>query len=213
MNVIKFSRIATATAISLWVLPAHAFTIGGQPSYSEHGLPSELSINNAVQVDDGDTQFTVLAPDTLNVSSLALEGTFEEFGITDNGTYSSVSSYITGFEFLGQAAVFNLDVGEDVLVGFSSSSRFTFDSEITGEIVDLDSNLLGTAAGSLSSIQTDEQSGNFSITLDETSTNLDTTTPTSVPSPNVMTGLLVFLISARCADDGKKAGKTKQQTS
>lgn len=211
MNMIQFSRIATVTAISLWVLPAQAFTIGGQASYSSDSLPTELSVNNEIQVADRDTQFTVLAPDTLDIRSIVLEGTSGEFDVTENSTYGAVSPYITGFEFLGQAASFNLFAGENVLVGLSASSRFTLSSEITGEVVDLDGNFLGTATGSLSSIQTGGQSGIFSITLDGTPTSLDTTNSTSVPDPSVLAGLLAFLPGICCIGNRKRDCHRKQQ--
>ena len=210
---IQFSRIATVTAIGLWVLPAQAFTIGGQSSYSSESLPSELSVNNEIQVADGDNQFTVSAPDSLDIDSLVLEGTFGEFGISDDSTYDAVSAYITGFEFLGQAAAFNLFAGENVLVGFSGSNRFTFTSEIMGELVDLNGNFLGTATGSLSSIQTGEQNGNFSISLDGTPTNLDAPNSTSVPGPNLLSGLIVFLVGVCCKINNKRGCPVKQQIS
>ncbi|MEA5466735.1 hypothetical protein VB741_23620 [Leptothoe sp. PORK10 BA2] len=145
---------------------------------------------------DGDTQFTVSNPSALNIGSLLLEGTLGEFGVTDNSIYTSISSYITGFQFLGEEATFNLNASETVLFGFANGSIFTLDSELSGDIIDLDGNILGTAVGSLSSVQSDNQIGNFFIDLEGTPINPETTDSQSVPGPSLLFGLIVLAISA-----------------
>ncbi len=188
MNLIKLSSAITAITISLSAIPAQAFSIGGNASYTSNGLPAELSVTNEVQIPDNDTQFTVVDPNALQIGSILLEGVLEDFGITENSVYAPVSSYITGFQFLGEAAVFNLDAGQQVFAGFSSNNRFTVDSMLSGNIVDLDGKILGTAIGSFSAVQTENQIGNFSINLHGTPINPDTTTP--VPGPSLLLGIL-----------------------
>ncbi|NEQ55462.1 MAG: hypothetical protein F6K11_35995, partial [Leptolyngbya sp. SIO3F4] len=59
MNPIKFVPIVTIAAIGLSAVPAQAFTVGGNPEYSENGLPTVLSVINETQVlPPGDTKFS-----------------------------------------------------------------------------------------------------------------------------------------------------------
>ncbi|NEQ54393.1 MAG: hypothetical protein F6K11_30400 [Leptolyngbya sp. SIO3F4] len=195
MNLIKLSPAVAVTAISCLAIPVQAFTIVGNPDYSKDGLPTELSVNNEAQILDGDTQFTVENPNDLRVDSLLLEGSLDETGISNNSIYAPVLNYITGFEFLGTKAIFNLDAGKNVFAGFVSSSNFILDSFLSGDIVDLDGNILGTAVGSFSAVQTGNQIGNFSINLEGTPINLDTPDATSVPSPGSVPGIIGLTVS------------------
>ena len=196
MNLIKFSPVVTAVVISLLAAPAQAFSIGGNPSYATNALPTELSVNNEVRISDGDTQFTVSDPNALQIGTLFLEGSLGESGFIEDSFYSPVLSYITGFQFLGREAVFNLNAGQDVLAGFINGSNFTIDSLLSGDIVDLSGNTLGTAVGSFSSVQTGSAIGNFSIDLSGAPINPDTTTPKSVPAPSMLFGMIGLVIGA-----------------
>lgn len=196
MSLIKFAPVVTVTALSLFALPAQAFSLAGESSHTSDGLLTELSVVNEVYIPDEDIQFTVLEPSELDIGSLFLEGDLGDFGVTDAGMYDPVSSYITGFEFLGQAAVFNLNAGENVLFSVTGGSTLILDSELSGDIVDLDGTVLGTATGSLSSSQTGEPLGKFSLELDVTPISLDTPDSTPVPDPNLLLGLISLAISA-----------------
>lgn len=196
MNLSKFSPLIIVATISLLANQAQAFSIGGNSVYATDGLPNELSVDNEVQIPDGDAQFTVLDAAALQIGSLFLEGSLGEFGLTENSFYASVSSYITRFQFLGTEAVFNLNAGQGVLSGFIDDSNFTIDSMLSGDIVDLNGNLLGTAAGSLSSVQTGSLAGNFSINLEGTAINSEIIDPTPVPAPGLLLGVVSFAVGA-----------------
>ena len=180
MNLKILVPITVATAATLAAVPAEAFTLSGNPTYTPNGLPTELSVTNETIVSDGDINFSVSDPTALDIGSIFLEGSLGVFGVTGSASYAAVSSYITGFQFFGEEAIFNLDAGESVLAGFINDSNITTDSRLSGTIVDLAGNRLGTAVGSFSSVQTAGQTGNYSINLEGT----------PIPTPALLPGLI-----------------------
>ncbi|NEQ54392.1 MAG: PTPA-CTERM sorting domain-containing protein [Leptolyngbya sp. SIO3F4] len=125
-------------------------------------------------------------PTQLKIGALSLSGVLNMSGSTNNATYNAVTSYITGFQFLGKDAVLNINAGTGVIAGFIGGSNFTIDALVTGDIMDLNGNLLGTAEGSFSSVKTINQVGNYSINLDGT----------AIPTPALLPGLVGLATAA-----------------
>ena len=132
MNLIqKCFPIVAIAATSFFAVPAQAFSVGGTPTYSSNGLPTQLSVANEVQIPDGDIKFNVPDAGALEVGSLFLEGVLSAINVTGSASYAAVPNYITGFQFLGQDAVFNINAGDGVIAGFANNSNFTIDSLIS----------------------------------------------------------------------------------
>lgn len=196
MNLIKLFPVVTVAAVSLPAASAQAFGIAGNSSYTPSSLLTELSVSNEVQIPDNDTKFTVINPSNLEIGSLFLEGFLGEFGVTENSVYAPVLSYITGFQFLGEEAVFNLNAGQNVLYGSLNESSFAIDSQLSGNITDLDGIFLGTAVGSFSSIQISDQVGSFAIELEGVPFDPNEAVSRSVQGPSLLFGLMGVAISA-----------------
>lgn len=179
MNPIKLFPILAVAATGLATLPAQAFQVNGDASYTTDGLPTTLSVDNESGA-VGDLQFT-FGPNSLDVGSLNLNGSLGgPVGSTNTANYSAVGSYLTGFQFLGQEAVFNLNAGQ-ATAAFTGLTNFTVSTSIAGSIVNLSGEILGSAEGNLIAFGGGDSPVN-SYTL-----NL---TGTEIPTPALLPGII-----------------------
>jgi len=174
----NFSMAASAVAAAIATVAvsagsANAVIFSGDVDFTLNAPSLDAQFSNAT-VGGIDPDFSSLGT-PVNVQPLTLTA-----GPGFTASNPSISSFISGFQYKGIDAVFNLMAGSDTIVFPSLGGEVTVsDFVFNGQIKSLTGALLANATGAFSGIET-ATNDNFSVDL----------AATPVPTPAMLPGLV-----------------------
>lgn len=167
------SVVAAVAAVTAGATSANAFTIGGNVDFSVAAPAVTADFSNATVV-GVDADFSA-AGTPVSVQDLPLTAI-----VSLLASNPAIPNFITGFQYQGTNAVFDLNAGSDSVVFPTLAGDISvIDFDFGGLIKSTTGDLLATATGSFSGIET-ATNNDFSVDL----------AATEVPTPALLPALL-----------------------